>query len=58
MSWGTLEKNKDFVITKHDKGNGVVILDQKLYKNAIQEIVSGTSKFEKLNEHPTLKREA
>ena len=26
--------------------------------NAIQEIISGTSKFEKLNEEPTLKREA
>ena len=24
-------KNKDIVITKPDKGNGVVILDQKLY---------------------------
>ena len=58
MSWGTLEKNKDFIITKQDKGNGNVILDRKLYENAIQEIVSGTSKFEKLNEHPTLKREA
>ena len=26
-----LRKNKDTVITKPDKGNGVVILDQKLY---------------------------
>ena len=26
--------------------------------NAIQEIISGTSKFEKLNEDPTLKHEA
>ena len=38
---------------KPDKGNGVVILDQKLYDNAIQEIISDTSKFEKLNEDPT-----
>ena len=43
-------------ITKPDKGNGVVILDRKLYDNAIQEIISDTSKFEKLNEDPTLKQ--
>ena len=55
---GNLRKNKDIVITKPDKANGVVILDQKLYSNAIQEIVSDTSKFEKLNKNPTLKREA
>ena len=43
---------------KPDKGNGVVILDQKLYKNATEEIIKDTSKFEKLNLDPTLKREA
>ena len=53
-----LRKNKDIVITKPDKGNGVVILDRKLYNNAIEEIISDNSKFEKLNEDPTLKREA
>ena len=53
-----LRKNKDIVITKPDKGNGVVILDRKLYDNVIQELISDTSKFEKLNEDPTLKREA
>ena len=50
-----LRKNKDIFITKSDKGNGVVILDGKLYNNAIEEIISGTSKFEKLNEDTTLK---
>ena len=53
-----LRKIKDIVITKPDKGNGVFILDRKLYDGAIQEIISDTSKFEKLNEDPTLKREA
>ena len=48
----------DIVITKPNKGNGVVSLDQKLYNNAIEEIISDSSKFEKLNEDPTLKREA
>ena len=53
-----LRKNKDIVITKPDKGNRVVILDRKLYNNAIEEVISDTSKFEKLSENPTLKREA
>ena len=44
-----LRKNKDIIITKPDKENGVVILDQNLYDNAIQEIISDTSKFEKFN---------
>ena len=51
-------KNKDIVITKPNKGNGAVILDRKLYDNATQEIILDTSKFEKLNEDPTLKCEA
>ena len=53
-----LRENKNIVITKPDKGNGVVIFDRKLYNNAIEEMISDTSKFEKLNEDPTLKREA
>ena len=53
-----LRKNKDIIITKLNKGNGVVILDRKLYDNAIQKIISDSSKFEKLDEDPTLKREA
>ena len=52
------KKNKDIVITNPDKGNGVVILDKKLYNNTINEIISDTSKFKKLNEDPNLKREA
>ena len=53
-----LRKNKDIVIMKPDKGNGVVILDRKLCNNTTEEIISDTSKFVKLNEDPTLKREA
>ena len=53
-----LRKNKDIVITKPDKGNGVVILDRKFYDSAIQEIISDTSKFERFIEDPTSKREA
>ena len=51
-----LRKNKDIVITKRDKGNGVAILDRKLYNNAIEEIISDTCKFEKVNEDPSFKR--
>ena len=53
-----LRKKKDIVITKPNKGNGVVILDRRLYNNAIQEIISGTSKLENLSEDQTLKHEA
>ena len=53
-----LRKNKDIVITKPDQGNGVIILNQKRYNSTIEEIISDTSKFQKLNEDPTLKREA
>ena len=34
-----LRKNKDIVITKSDKRNGVVILDRKIYNSAIEEII-------------------
>ena len=45
-------------MTKPDKRKGVVILDRKLYNNAIEETISDTSKFEKPNEDSILKREA
>ena len=56
-SYEILGKNKDIVITKPNKGNGDVILDRKHYHNVVQEMISDASKFEKLNEDPTLKRE-
>ena len=40
-----LRKNKDIVITKPDKGNGVAILDRKIYNNAIEEIISDKAKW-------------
>ena len=51
-----MKKNKDILITKLDEGNGLV--DWKVYDNTIQEIISDTSKFEKLNKDPTLRCEA
>ena len=46
---GNKHNNKDIVITKPVKGNRVAILDRKLYNNGIEEIISDTSKFEKLS---------
>ena len=43
---------------KPDKRNGVVILDRKLYNDAIEKIIADTSKFEELYEDPILQREA
>ena len=53
-----LRKNEDIIIMKPNKGNRVVILDWKLPHNAIQVIISDTSKLENLNEDPIVKREA
>ena len=56
-----IKNNEDILITKPDKENGVAILDRQLYDNAIQKIISGTSKFENLkapSKDATLKREA
>ena len=44
------------MITKPDKGNGVVILYRKL--STIEELIWDTYKFDKLIEDPTLKRES
>ena len=57
-SYETLEKIKNIVITKPNKGNEVLILDRKVYDNTIQEIISDATTLEKLSEDPTLKGEA
>ena len=52
-----LRNNKYIVVCKPDKGNGVVILDRKIYDDCILELISDKSKFKKLNEDVTIKRE-
>ena len=52
------QKKKYIIVTKPDKGNGVVILDGKLQDNAIPKIIPDTSKFEQLDDDPTQKCEA
>ena len=52
-----LQQNKDIVITKPDKGNGVVILDRAEYLKMVYEIVNDSTKFEKLDGDKTISRE-
>ena len=52
-----LKCNKDIVITRLDKGNGVVILNRDEYIKSMTEFISDQKKFRKLKEDPTLKRE-
>ena len=44
----SLRSNKDILITKPDKGSGVVILNRFDYINKMETILSDTSKFEQL----------
>ena len=52
-----LRKNKDILITKPDKGNGVIIVNRAIYMSSLYEIVNDTSKFLKLSSDPTIGRE-
>ena len=51
-----LKNNKNIVIVKPDKGNGVVILDRKQDVEGIHKIIDDHSKFIKLDKDPTLLR--
>lgn len=48
-----LTKNKDIVILKPDKGNGLVVMDRKAYEQGIFSIISDTSKFKVNDNDPT-----
>ena len=52
-----LHTNKDIVITRSDKGSGIVILDKTFYGEKILRLISDVNKFRKLNGDPTLTRE-
>lgn len=52
-----MRKNKDIVILKPDKGNGLVVMDRKAYEEGIFSIISDTSKFKVNDNDPTLQRE-
>ena len=50
-------KNPDIIITRPDKGNGVVIIDKTDYITKMNLLLQDQSKFKKLTEDPTLLRE-
>ena len=49
--------NKDMVITRSDKGSGIIILGETFYEEKILKLISDVNKFKKLNKDPTLTRE-
>ena len=46
MALKSLATNKDVIITKPDKGRGVVVLDRNTYDTKINELISDRTKFE------------
>ena len=53
----SLRKNRDIVILKPDKGNGIVILDRTAYDNGLFSKINDSSKFKPISKDPTLTRE-
>ncbi|XP_065667600.1 uncharacterized protein LOC136087905 [Hydra vulgaris] len=52
-----LRNNENIVITRPDKGNGIIVLNKIDYKNSLHNIISNKIKFKELKEDPTIKRE-
>ena len=52
MALKGLYPNKDLIIQKLDKGNSVVLLNRNDYIKRLNEILSDSSKFKKLNIKP------
>ncbi|CAF4673899.1 unnamed protein product [Rotaria sp. Silwood1] len=52
-----LKEDTSIIITRPDKGRGVVLMDKQDYVNKIQSILNDSSKFSSLSEDPTLARE-
>ena len=46
MALESLEAKKDIIVTKPDKGRGVVVLDKNTYVSKINELISDRTKFE------------
>ena len=53
----SFHKNKDIVILKQDKGNGLVILNKVDYIKGINEIRNDKNKFKEVPNDPTINRE-
>ena len=52
-----LRRNKDIVIIRPDKGNGVVVMDRLIYNQQMYALLNDKNKFKKLSEDPTKLRE-
>ena len=44
-----LKRNKNIVIMKPDKGNGVVVMDRDKYDTSLYKIINDGTKFKKLD---------
>ncbi|CAF0802896.1 unnamed protein product [Adineta steineri] len=49
--------DKSIVVTRPDKGRGIVLLDRNDYNSKMNEILSDTTKFKSLPDDPTITRE-
>ena len=49
-----LHRNKEIVLLKPDKGNGLVVLNRSDYNKGILDIVSDSNKFKELTYDPTI----
>ena len=52
-----LRKDDSIIITKPDKGNGVVIISRLDYLDKMKHLISDTTKFKELEHNPTKSRE-
>ena len=52
-----LRNDDSIIITKPDKGNGVVIISRLDYLNKMKHLISDTTKFKELQHNPTKSRE-
>ena len=52
-----LQRDTSIVITRPDKGNGVVLLSKTRYLEKVKEILSDSTKFKELTDNPTKTRE-
>ena len=48
-----LRKDDSIIITRPDKGNGVVIINKLDYLNKMKQLISDETKFKKLARNPT-----
>ncbi|XP_065672241.1 uncharacterized protein LOC136090061 [Hydra vulgaris] len=52
-----LRNNEHIVITRPDKGNGIIVLNKIAYINSLHNIISNKTKFKEIKEDPAIKRE-